>query len=164
MRCLLLLHVGERGCRRVSSWKRATGPQQTTTQQAIASSRPATKQRKHHTTDAQSTSAQATLSMGGTRQRTTHKKIKRKSVAKDLSRSSDRAPGKPQHVDQVARRSHEARSRMRSHRYQEPDAAGPGGRGGQGGQMVPLHLAMMRALWIWRTHEMRLVASCNQVA
>ena len=30
--------------------------------------------------------------------------------------------------------------------------------------MVPLHLAMMRALWIWRTHEMRLMASCNQVA
>ena len=28
--------------------------------------------------------------------------------------------------------------------------------------MVPLHLAMMRALWIWRTHEMRLMASCNQ--
>ena len=38
-------------------------------------------------------------------------------------------------------------------------------RGGQaGGQMEPLHLSMMRALWIWRTHEMRLVASCNQVA
>ena len=32
------------------------------------------------------------------------------------------------------------------------------------GQMEPLHLAMMRALWIWTTHEMRLVASCNQVA
>ena len=30
--------------------------------------------------------------------------------------------------------------------------------------MEPLHLAMMRALWIWRTHEMRLKASCNQVA
>ena len=33
-----------------------------------------------------------------------------------------------------------------------------------GGQMESLHLAMMRALWIWRTHEMRLMASCNQVA
>ena len=32
------------------------------------------------------------------------------------------------------------------------------------GQMEPLYLAMMRALWIWRTHEMRLMASCNQVA
>ena len=29
--------------------------------------------------------------------------------------------------------------------------------------MEPLHLALMRALWIWRTHEMRLMASCNQV-
>ena len=30
--------------------------------------------------------------------------------------------------------------------------------------MEPVLLAIMRALWIWRTHEMRLVASCNQVA
>ena len=30
--------------------------------------------------------------------------------------------------------------------------------------MDPLHLAMMRALWIWRTHEVRLMASCSQVA
>ena len=42
--------------------------------------------------------------------------------------------------------------------------ADTGGPSGRGAQIVPLHLAMMRALWIWRTHEMRLMASCNQVA
>ena len=30
--------------------------------------------------------------------------------------------------------------------------------------MEPLQLAMMRVLWIWRTHEMCIVASCSQMA
>ena len=40
----------------------------------------------------------------------------------------------------------------------------PNGGGQAAGRIKPLHSAMMRALWIWRTHEIRLMASCNQVA
>ena len=51
----------------------------------------------------------------------------------------------------------------RGARGQERVRRTPEGQAGEV-QMEPLHLAMMRALWIWRTHEMRLMASCNQVA
>ena len=67
-------------------------------------------------------------------------------------------------VDQIVRRkSTGEKTQVTEHGSQERGLAGPQA-GQTRGQMEPLHLAMMRALWIWRTHEMRLMASCNQAA
>ena len=76
----------------------------------------------------------------------------------------DRAPGTLRRVARSGGEGHQARrhgarstgARNRAHWARRARQAG--------GQMEPLHLAMMRALWIWRTHEMRLMTSCSQVA
>ena len=36
--------------------------------------------------------------------------------------------------------------------------------GKRGRQIASLHLAMIRALWICKVHDLRLIASCNQMA